>query len=110
MCVHCKERPATRGRGLCWGCSRTPVVKAMYAPLPGGERSGVGMPECWACGAAAPRRARLLEIGWRSRTGRHGTKTLTEVYCPGCFAAWGWPDWSGLPNPVEVSELFAAMV
>lgn len=29
-CVHCRVHVACRARGLCWGCSLDPAVRALY--------------------------------------------------------------------------------
>lgn len=48
---------------------------------------------CWACGRVCSRKD-ANEEGWVSRRDKHGGRDyhLTEIYCPECFAMWGWPD------------------
>jgi hypothetical protein len=102
ICVHCCKKKVNRPRGLCWGCYYTPGVRDLY-PITSkfGKRSGV-RPEpvtCWACGKPAGRKSHVNKIGWKVRhinlTAQ--SRPTNEVYCPECFARWGWPDWSKMP-------------
>lgn len=49
-------------------------------------------PECWACGKLAPQCSYVGRFGWRTRAVQVEYYTMTEVYCPDCFARWGWPE------------------
>ena len=48
-------------------------------------------PECWACGTACPTGTRVAAAGWRKRVVLTLGIPLVELYCPVCFAQWGWP-------------------
>lgn len=53
-----------------------------------------GWPRCWACGELAPRLTWNQLLGWVARPinlARCGNRAQ-EMYCPTCFAEWGWPD------------------
>jgi hypothetical protein len=41
-CRHCGRPKANRPKGLCWRCSYTPGVPALYASTSRGGRRGVG--------------------------------------------------------------------
>jgi hypothetical protein len=47
---------------------------------------------CWVCGKSGPYRY-LLKNGWYVREIPLMSDKCREVYCPTCFAQWGWPDW-----------------
>lgn len=53
------------------------------------------MPECWGCGERAPVRTWVEKHGWQSRETlvySGAAHKRREIYCPECFAEWGWPD------------------
>lgn len=55
-----------------------------------------GWPTCWACGRTCNVK-HLKRDGWQVRPFLSRVK---EVYCPDCFARWGWGD--DLTNRVGV--------
>ena len=42
VCRHCRRRPITRPRRLCWGCFYTPQVRPLYPPVPAAESGRLG--------------------------------------------------------------------
>lgn len=40
-CSNCGAKPVSRGRGLCWRCSRTPGVKEKFPPVSKFGKRGV---------------------------------------------------------------------
>lgn len=50
-------------------------------------------PECWCCGLRNPARAHLRKFGWEVRPAPSAVGGgIVEMYCPSCYAEWGWPD------------------
>lgn len=49
-------------------------------------------PVCWACGKPSPKHSKISTIGWQVREIRIEHWTEREIYCPDCFAEWGWPE------------------
>ncbi|VTS00531.1 unnamed protein product [Tuwongella immobilis] len=47
--------------------------------------------QCWACDALAPPYRSADWARWHVRE-TSGYPRLLEIYCPACFAEWGWPD------------------
>lgn len=50
---------------------------------------------CWCCGRTPdnPRERRVGRLGWFTRRLWPGTNCeCVEIYCPLCFARWGWHD------------------
>lgn len=94
MCIHCRARPGNRRRGLCYRCYITPSIRTQYKPLinPGG-RCRRDRPTCWACGKPSLIARYLQKHGWYIRPSGAAGNRFFEVYCPECFAEWGWPDW-----------------
>lgn len=56
------------------------------------EPGGIEPVRCWSCPATTRDRVNLYVIGWRCRTLRKVGCRIREVYCPDCFARWGWGD------------------
>lgn len=51
-----------------------------------------GLTRCWCCGAVPPRRSHVVKYGWEARwLVLYGAVKVREVYCPDCFAEFGWP-------------------
>lgn len=78
--------------------ARIEKLAALHADAP-----DVGAIVCWACGRLAPLNSGYSAHcqGWVSRTLDYlGWPTLKELYCPECFARWGWPDLDGPVTPV----------
>jgi hypothetical protein len=47
---------------------------------------------CWCCGAVPPVSTWVAKHGWHVREIMTGCHRAKEMYCPDCFAEWGWPD------------------
>jgi len=45
---------------------------------------------CWACGRSEWAK-RLRPGGWAVRAIESGKARYLEIYCPDCYAQWGWP-------------------
>jgi hypothetical protein len=88
-CANCCRMRTTRGHGLCWKCHRNPVVLARFART---KKVKPQSPECWACGVTCPSGTRIAKAGWAKRVVSVLAVELVEMYCPACFARWGWPD------------------
>ncbi|VTS08513.1 hypothetical protein [Tuwongella immobilis] len=46
--------------------------------------------KCWCCGIPAPGTASRERRDWHAREFMKGI-CEREIYCPACFAEWGWP-------------------
>ena len=54
------------------------------------EYAGDKTVHCWACGSGTGYRNHIPP-GWVKRAVRFSGQHFVEVYCPTCFAEWGWP-------------------
>lgn len=64
---------------------------------------------CWACNRPGLNAKSLRKRGWRVRlTEVSGSVWVREMYCPACFAEWGWPpetivEYTGEEQPYPVT-------
>ncbi len=100
-CHHCKRVRTNRGRGLCFLCHEDPAILARYAPAGGKQRVKRRPPSCWACGKVCPKGTHILRAGWFFR--ELSNECEREIYCPECFAEYGFPD----PAPYLPPDQFA---
>jgi len=49
------------------------------------------LPVCWACGKKSAATRFERQPGWMTRWIAIGGVRHAEIYCPECFATWGWP-------------------
>lgn len=97
-CRNCSRVRHNRGAGLCWTCRADPAVQQRFGVgAHGPKRQRAAPPECWACNAPCPLGTHVARAGGHRREIVLTGALMVEVYCPGCFAVWGWPPLAEVP-------------
>lgn len=90
-------------------CPPAPAANAVFSPAELDERikaharrveadpesRGGARAVCWCCGATCPSGSWVDNSGWYCRGINLAGWCGSEIYCPECFAEWGWPDAAG---------------